>query len=129
MYPLKMPNGWMTMLMITNRFMNLMNLMKRKRECGALRKNMRVIFYFYGYKTAFLGSQRFIRFINFTTRNKNRVIVRQIMNTPYYFMNLMNVYEVMILKANFENVAVGMCEFMKWKCSDLSFRFINRGEL
>ena len=129
MYPLKMPDGWMTMLAITNRFMNLMNLMKRKRECGALGKNMRVIFYFYGYKTAFLGSQRFIRFINFTTRNKIHGIASQSALAMTLFMNLMNVYEVRILKANFENSPVGRCEFMKWLCSKCSLRFINRGEL
>jgi len=116
------------MLTMANRLMNLMNLMKQKRECGALGKNMRVIFYFYGYKSAFFASQRFIRFINFTIRILFVQFVRQLMNKAYYFMNLMNVYEVRILKAIFENVAVGMCEFMKWKCSDLSFRFINRGE-
>jgi hypothetical protein len=105
--------------------MNLVNLMKQKRECGALLKNMRVIFYFYGYKSAFLGSQRFIRFINITIRMLLCEFVRQIINTPYYFMNLMNVYEVMVLKENFENVAVMVRKFMKWKCSKSSFCFIN----
>lgn len=108
--------------------MNLMNLMKRKRKCGALGKNTRDIFYFYGYKTAFLGSQRFIRFINFSMRILFIKFVRQLTHKPYYFMNLMNVYEVRILKAIFENVVVGDGELMKWKCSDWSFRFINRGE-
>jgi hypothetical protein len=108
--------------------MNLMNLMKPKRECGSLWKNMRVIFYFYRYKSAFFASQRFIRFINFTIRILFTEFVRQLMNKSYYFMNLMNVYEVRILKEIFENVAVGDSELMKWKCSDLSYRFINRGE-
>ena len=111
-----------------NKFMNLMNLMKQKRGCEELWKNMRVIFYFYWYKSAFLCSQRFIRFINITTRSKIGEFVRQITNKPYHFMNLMNVYEVKILKAIFENMPVGMCEFMKWLCSKSSLRFINRGE-
>lgn len=114
---------------IKNKFMNLMNLMKLKRGCEALWKNMRVIFYFYGYKTAFLASQRFIRFINITMRSKYGEFVRQITNKPYYFMNLMNVYEVSIFKAIFENMLGGRYEFMKWLCSKSSFRFINRGEI
>jgi hypothetical protein len=92
----QMPNGWMTILAKMNRLMNLMNLMKRKGECGALVKNMRVIFYFYWYITTFLASQRFIRFIKFAMRNKNRVIVRQVTHTNNYLMNLMNVYVVKV---------------------------------
>ena len=102
------------MLTKTNKFMNLMNLMKRKGECEVLWKNIRVIFYFYWYKTVFLGSQRFIRFIKVTMRNKIVSIVRQLAIIYSNFMNLMNVYEVRVLKANFEKVAFGNGELMKW---------------
>jgi hypothetical protein len=121
----QMPNGWMIMLAKMNKLMNLMNLMKRKGECGALVKNMRVIFYFYWYLTAFLGSQRFIRFINLAMRNKKRVIVRQLTHTNNYLMNLMNVYVVRVLKSFFEKVALMDEDLMKWLCSVSSSSFIN----
>lgn len=44
--------------------MNLMNLMKRVGGCEALSKKNVRYFYFLGYTTLKLGSQRFIRFIN-----------------------------------------------------------------
>lgn len=112
------------MLTKTNKFMNLMNLMKRKGECEVLWKNIRVIFYFYWYKTVFLGSQRFIRFIKVTMRNKIVSIVRQLAIIYSNFMNLMNVYEVRVLKANFEKVALNFVYFMKCLCSARSCRFI-----
>ena len=51
--------------------------------------------------------------------------VRQLTHKHYYFMNLMNVYEVRILKANFEKVVVWNGELMKWLCSKSALRFIN----
>ncbi len=109
-----------------NKLMNLMNLMKRKGECGALVKNMRVIFYFYWYITAFLGSLMFIRFINLAMRSKKGEFVRQVTHINRYLMNLMNVCVVRVLKLIFEKVAWMDAELMKWKCSVSTFRFINR---